>query len=497
MKLSYPERKVLIMANQASKSCAREVVAHGERHGWTRWQMAVAIHKNCDCSLLKAQRLARSWTLEEMVRQVVKTADLAGLPRPSLTTQRICHWEAGERPSPDYLDLLCRMFQTRPDRLGFGNDHTPAEDLEPPVTVVLPPALNRPGRGMAPVGRTGPDPGENEARRRTLLQASVGNRGVLSAPLLDAVDAIRRQGDEVFEKTAITVGTLDRLEADADAHGTAYATTPPLTLLCDVVADYADVQEALAGRLPADFRQRLCRVAAQLAGLTALVFADVARASQARGWFHLGHQAADENGDRSLRAWMRAIEACEPLFTGDYPRAVLLTQQAQTLTRQPASAGSVLGAALEARVLARIGRSSDALAALRRADEGYQHLDNHNATSWLGYPHAAYLYHRGDTLTRLGMGTLARKALNEAAEAYSPTAVRGRAYIEFCRATCDIYDNQIADGCERTLNTLLDVPVEHRVALVRTRAKDVLDAIPPEARNSRPARDLKEALRGM
>src|SRR3954453_7008356 len=132
MKLSYPERKVLIMANQASKSCAREVVAHGQRHGWTRWQMAVAIHKNCDCSLLKAQRLARLWTLEEMVREAVKAAELAGLPRPSLTTQRICHWEAGERPSPDYLDLLCRMFATHPDRLPLCTDPHPPQGPAPP-----------------------------------------------------------------------------------------------------------------------------------------------------------------------------------------------------------------------------------------------------------------------------------------------------------------------------------------------------------------------------
>ncbi|MFL6110682.1 MAG: hypothetical protein ACJ786_04950 [Catenulispora sp.] len=485
------------MANQASKSCAREVVAHGERHGWTRWQMAVAIHKNCDCSLLKAQRLARLWTLEEMVREVVRTAELAGLPRPSLTTQRICHWEAGERPSPDYLDLLCRMFQTRPDRLGFGNDHTPAEDLEPPVTVVLPPALSRPGRAALP-GRGGPDPGENEARRRTLLQASVGNRGVLSAPLLDAVDAIRRQGDEVFEKTAITVATLDRLEEDAEAHGAAYATTPPLTLLCDVVADYADVQEALAGRLPADFRQRLCRVAAQLAGLTALVFADVARSSQARGWFHLSHRAADETGDRRLRAWARAIEALEPFFNGDYPRALLLTQQAQALAGQTASPPGVLGSAIEARTLARIGRSSEALGALRRADEGYQRLAVDTDTStWLGYPKPVHLYHRGDILTRLGMGTLARKALNEAAEVYSSSALRGRAYVEFCHAICDIQENQIADGCERALNTLIDVPVDCRVAMVKIRAKEVLEAVPPEVRSTRAVQHLKETLRDM
>jgi tetratricopeptide (TPR) repeat protein len=460
--------------------------------------MAVAIHKNCACSLLKAQRLALSWTLEEMVREVVRTADLAGLPPPNLTTQRICHWEAGERPHPDYLDLLCRLFQTRPDRLGFGNDHTPAEDLEPPVTVVLPPAVGRVNRTLTTASGK-PDAGENEGRRRTLLQASVGNRGVLSAQLLDAVDAIRRQGEQVFEQTALTAATLDRLEEAAHGHGLAHVTSPPLAVLCDLAADYIEVQQGLASRLAADLRQRLCRIAAQLAGLIALVFADVNRSSQARGWYYLGHQAADENGDRVLRAWLRAVEAFEPLFLGDYPRAIQLAQQAQALTRQSVSPGSVLGYAIEARALARLGRSSEALAALRYADVGFERLDVYPdaSSSWLGYPQAAYLYHRGDILTRLGMVIPAQKDLGDAAAAYGTGSVRGLAYVEFCRASCDIGYGHVSDGCERALSVLLDVPVDHRVAMVKVRAREVYDAVPPGSRNTRTVRGFKEALRGM
>jgi hypothetical protein len=93
------------------------------------------------------------------------------------------------------------------------------------------------------------------------------------------------------------------------------------------------------------------------------------------------------------------------------------------------------------------------------------------------------------------MNTLAYKALGEAADAYSPSAVRGRAYVDFCRAMCDIGDGQVADGCGRTVTILLDVPAEQRVALVKARAKDVLDAVPAEGRNSRAARELKDVLR--
>jgi hypothetical protein len=302
--------------------------------------MAVAIQRNCGCSLLKGQRLARLWTLEEMVKEAIRTADLAGLPRPSLTTQRVCHWEAGERPKAAYLDLLCRLYQTRPDRLGYGGDHTPVEDQEPAVTVVLPPALARARRGLPEEADGQPDPGENEARRRTLLQASVGNRGVLSAALLDVVDSIRREGEQVFEKTALTVASLERLEENTIPHGAAHLTSAPITVLCDVALDYMDVKHALEGRLAADLRQRLCRIAAQLAGLVGLVLADFARFSQARTWFFLSRQAADEYGDRALRAWVRAIETFEPFFLGDYPRTIAFAQQARALSRQAATPGS-------------------------------------------------------------------------------------------------------------------------------------------------------------
>jgi hypothetical protein len=95
------------------------------------------------------------------------------------------------------------------------------------------------------------------------------------------------------------------------------------------------------------------------------------------------------------------------------------------------------------------------------------------------------------------MGNLARNALLEAAEAYGSAAVRGRAYVEFDLAICDIYDGLVADGCERSQGILLDVPVEHRIAMVKTRAKDVLDAVPSEARNIRAVREFKETLRAL
>jgi len=56
--------------------------------------------------------------------------DLAGPPRhwrgvTGLSHQTVSRWETGaDFPSSHYFDALCRLYHTRPDRLGFGHDYS-------------------------------------------------------------------------------------------------------------------------------------------------------------------------------------------------------------------------------------------------------------------------------------------------------------------------------------------------------------------------------------
>ena len=43
-----------------------------------------------------------------------------------LTTRSWMDWEAGARPNWDYQDLLSRLFQASPVRLGWAADYAPA-----------------------------------------------------------------------------------------------------------------------------------------------------------------------------------------------------------------------------------------------------------------------------------------------------------------------------------------------------------------------------------
>src|SRR4029077_15605390 len=77
-------------------------------------------------------------------------------------------------------------------------------------------------------------------------------------------------------------------------------------------------------RQPLDFSERLCRLAAQLAGLAGMIMIDVGHQRLARSFFRTARTAGDETGDRQLRAWIAVREALVPLYYGDPAEAVAL-----------------------------------------------------------------------------------------------------------------------------------------------------------------------------
>ncbi len=124
--------------------------AHGLAQGWPIPRVVEAIVGRFGVSRLKAHRLARGWTRAQAVEEILATYDLDGCGwRPRLTCQRLCAWEHDPRvrPGEDYLDRLCRVYETRPDQHGYGHDYTPpaeqvAGDLpaEPPAAYAGAPA---------------------------------------------------------------------------------------------------------------------------------------------------------------------------------------------------------------------------------------------------------------------------------------------------------------------------------------------------------------------
>src|SRR5262249_60116467 len=71
------------------------------------------------------------------------------------------------------------------------------------------------------------------------------------------------------------------------------------------------------GRQPLEFSERLCRLAGRLAGLIGMIMINAGDQRLARSFFRTARTAADETGDRHLRAWVAVREALVPLYYGD------------------------------------------------------------------------------------------------------------------------------------------------------------------------------------
>ncbi|MFI6849291.1 helix-turn-helix domain-containing protein [Kitasatospora sp. NBC_00085] len=77
--------------------------------------------------LLEAHRWAQGWSRSELSAHIDRVYEDDGLHPPHVSDAELCRWEHGQRrPSDERVDYLCRVYGTRPDRLGFGHDYSGA-----------------------------------------------------------------------------------------------------------------------------------------------------------------------------------------------------------------------------------------------------------------------------------------------------------------------------------------------------------------------------------
>ncbi|MFE2847414.1 hypothetical protein ACFXKS_28495 [Streptomyces scopuliridis] len=149
-------------------------------------------------------------------------------------------------------------------------------------------------------------------KRRQLLQGALAV-GLSGAPVA-ALATSRHAADQALTTTAS--GDLDNWEESVEEYSYGYRGRPPTDVLAGLAADIDGLRPMLDRPLPVPERTRLCRSAAQLAGMTAIVLHDLGDRSEAKRWFATAGKAAAESGDRSLHAWVLARHAMVPINFG-------------------------------------------------------------------------------------------------------------------------------------------------------------------------------------
>ncbi|MEU8136562.1 helix-turn-helix domain-containing protein [Streptodolium elevatio] len=74
---------------------------------------------------LEAHRWANGWNRRELSTRIDMVYEAEGLRPPGIADAELFRWERGKRrPNEERIDVLCKVYGTRPDRLGFGRDYS-------------------------------------------------------------------------------------------------------------------------------------------------------------------------------------------------------------------------------------------------------------------------------------------------------------------------------------------------------------------------------------
>jgi len=130
------------------------------------------------------------------------------------------------------------------------------------------------------------------ALREMLLALLADPAAAAGSEFFGAVEHVRLGLDSALLRRTVSVTMLDQWEESTAGYGARYMTVPPLRLLCDILLDLGDVHRMCAQRQPIDSAERLCRLAAQLAGFVGIILLDLGDQRLARAYFRTARTAA-------------------------------------------------------------------------------------------------------------------------------------------------------------------------------------------------------------
>ncbi|MFC4911357.1 XRE family transcriptional regulator [Actinomadura gamaensis] len=528
---------------------ARRIRARGLARGRGPAQIAVDIHDQCGplfgTTPIKAHRLAHGVALSDIVAQVRALFEVDGKPEPKLGDTLLSAYESGyKRPGPEYLHYLCAVYRVEPDDLGYrspcicGRAHAvrpaetgggpvpagvpsprdagprPPDDTDALIGAVVVPApddrhwvsvRNPRGPDRRADGPASIDVGEEDiVLRRTLLSLLAGSGVVtLDGQFLGAVDNLRRKMDDTLVSATVSPTMLDQWEETTLGYGQQYQATPSLRMLCDVLLDFSEVRRMADKRQPVELQERLLRIAAQLSGLSGLIMINLGDHRLARSFFRTARTAADETGDRKLRAWVTVREALVPMYYGDPREALHLARKAQDLAGRDPSVAAAMAPAVEARALGQLalrGRGDAAPSARRALLRGRSVFDQlsreHTGDLVFGFTERQMAFYEGDTYTNLGDHKTGEESLSKALTLYAPTDRVDLTLVRLDRASCKLHAGHPDAALTAAQEAILDLPAEHRSDILVHRARQIGAAVGAKHPGMPALSEFYEALSG-
>jgi transcriptional regulator with XRE-family HTH domain len=384
---------------------------------------------------LRAQRLRRAWSLEDVARKLVELAVALGERPPGVNATMVGRWERGEHtPRPPYPRLLCLLFDASPEALG----------LSDPETVVVE-ELHLAGRRRA-------------ERPLRLSEETVRN--------LEAMTT-------AYRRMYHTVGAHDLIDGVAEhvrtTRGFWRRTTDP------------KLGVSLAG---------ITSEAAMLAGR--MSFFDLGRPSEAEPYYQTALAAAEGAGDRALQAVVLGNQSFIPRNRGDFNSALHLLTQAKGLTSDQPTVRS-WATALEAMTYLWARQPAKSLAAMEEAQALLEQSRLEDRPAWFDYNDPARLagFH-GLLRIRLGHPETAQRILDQAIATLPAEAAKQRACYLADQATVQASAGEVDRACQLGSDAL-QILSEVEYATGVQRVRDLRASLRPHRQHPAVA-DLTEQL---
>ncbi|WP_431781506.1 helix-turn-helix domain-containing protein [Streptomyces chumphonensis] len=443
------------MAGTHGRSCANRLREAGQERGATVHEIAATITTHCAVSPLRAFRLARALTLKQAADALVQLAENSGDgPRPD--AMQLSAWETGQhRPRISTIELLAKLYQCAPGDLGYG---------------IVPAAMSQSAAAQ-------PCPGAD------------------ADPLGCRVDTARRSVDRTLAAGSVTSTQMDMLDEQIHWALEQYVYTPPQPMINTLLHHLDEVGELARQRQPALTQLRLSELAAVLTTLIADALMKLGQLTRSQAWYATARTAADDTGNRELRARVRVQAAMLPYYYGPTTTAIRLAQEARYICRATPTTTAAFASMAEARALAKHGGIQDALAALHRARDVYSQTDaaTTSSSAW-DFPLRRFHLYESGTLTALGKLRPARQAQEAALRLYPEDAGIDPALLRLEAAICLARDRDTTEACRLAAATYLRIEAKHRTPIVEERAREVITALPPNSRSTSAVRDLTDVL---
>lgn len=419
---------------------AAELRATAAAQGWSRWQLAQAIHGKAQTpTLLMAWRLATGQIQAEVV------AGLRGLAADykincAASIQQLSRWENGhEIPGRIYRRLLGLWYRAPLDRLGLTDD-------DPLVTLMEHTA--------------GPGEEDPDVKRREFVQAAA------VVPVLPYLERIRQRMDSGL-RHVLPAADVEHWRDVATAHVASYGNLPPRDLL-DRLAPDLDEIAGLIERYP---RERdLLLIASRLGGLTGALWTDLEDDRQARAWLHTADRYATQAGDTTQRYWIAMARAMTAMYSAK-PAAVLsIAARARAELGNAPSAPAAQLAGLAARAHAGLGHTEQARAELGRAEDIAGRLTaGQLGEPFFGFPEHELTAYGSWVLTAIG-DSGAWAAQDRALAGYPGDDPMDRPLILLSRARLLLDRREPAEAARVAGDAITSIPARLRVPLLMTQA---------------------------